>query len=98
MTDVLLSGRRSFLSLGGVDLQRAQSCVGLDVRPLSDDGLLLLAGHAAPRAPGLALALRGGLLEARLSSGTPARRWAVVTVRYLTIVHILVFIFNFFFK
>ncbi|KAJ1524333.1 hypothetical protein ONE63_010839 [Megalurothrips usitatus] len=81
VSDALLTGRRSFLALGGVDLQRAQSCVGLDVRPLADDGLLLHAGHAAPRAPSLALVLRGGLLEARLSSGTPSRRQAAVTVR-----------------
>lgn len=68
LSDVAFSGTRSYLSLPPMELHPQQTSMDLEVRPLSDRGLLLFVGH--PHSDSfLSLSLQGGVLELRLGSG-----------------------------
>jgi len=74
LSDVFLSGRRSFLEVASVDVQRSPFCFQFELRPSSADGLVLFIGHPFPDAPFLALSLRKSILFATLSAGKTSER------------------------
>ncbi|XP_068084858.1 protein eyes shut [Anabrus simplex] len=80
LSDIRFSGQRSFLMLPSIDLHYHQTCIDLEVRPLSDRGLLLYAGQRDGRSF-FSLSLQGGVLELRVATGQPRRNGEAVVVR-----------------
>nr|CAD7259717.1 unnamed protein product [Timema shepardi] len=72
LSDVSFSGQRSYLSLPPATLNTHQACVDLEVRPLSDRGLVLFAAKEDSKSF-MSLSLQGGVMELRVSPGMSAK-------------------------
>lgn len=68
LSDVKLKGIRSYIALIADGLHQHQSCIDLEVRPLSNQGLLLYSGKK-DNSGFWSLSLQGGVLELRVSPG-----------------------------
>nr|CAD7195211.1 unnamed protein product [Timema douglasi] len=80
LSDVSFSGQRSYLSLPPATLNTHQACVDLEVRPLSDRGLVLFAAKEDSKSF-MSLSLQGGVMELRVSPGRSRRRGEPLVVR-----------------
>nr|CAD7432771.1 unnamed protein product [Timema monikensis] len=80
LSDVSFSGQRSYLSLPPATLNTHQACVHLEVRPLSDRGLVLFAAKEDSKSF-VSLSLQGGVMELRVSPGRSRRRGEPLVVR-----------------
>lgn len=67
LSDVSLSGKRSYLALKGVHLENSKFNIELQLRPLTDRGLILYVGHGENSF--LSLTLHSGMLEFRVLPG-----------------------------
>ncbi|PNF26337.1 hypothetical protein B7P43_G01769 [Cryptotermes secundus] len=80
LSDVALSGIRSYLSLPPVEFHHQHTSIDIEVRPLYDRGLLLFVGNRDGNSF-LSLSLQGGVLELRLASGKLRKRGEPIVVR-----------------
>nr|CAD7458368.1 unnamed protein product [Timema tahoe] len=80
LSDVSFSGQRSYLSLPPATLNTHQACVDLEVKPLSDRGLVLFAAKEDSKSF-MSLSLQGGVMELRVSPGRSRRRGEPLVVR-----------------
>lgn len=82
-----LNGIRSYIMLSADGLQQQQSCIDLEVRPLTSNGLLLYSGKKDGNAF-WSLSMQGGILELRVSPGRHRRRGDILVIksrRFLTV-------------
>ncbi|KAL1124137.1 hypothetical protein AAG570_001907 [Ranatra chinensis] len=83
LSDVSFSGKRSYLSLESVDIDGPEACIDLQLKPMSERGLVLfMQQNQGPTVTFISLSLHGGILELRISPlGGQRRAGDVLVVR-----------------
>lgn len=81
LSDVSLSGRRSYIQLSPVDFDSYKFIIEFELRPLNDRGLILFIGKLEGSSF-LSVSMQGAGLEIRVYLGTKILHFVVDTVMY----------------